>query len=49
MSDFETEARTVVYDPPEIGRNLMLTKMDALLGFVKLHLQRSRSTIGFTG
>ena len=49
MSDFETEARTVVYDPPEIDRDLMLTKMEALLGFVNLHLQQSKSAIGFTG
>jgi len=49
MNHFETGARTVVYDPPEIDRDLMLTKIEALLGFVKLHLQRSKSTIGYTG
>lgn len=49
MSDFETEARTVVYDPPEIDRGLMLTKMEALLGFVNLHLSRPKSAIGFNG
>jgi hypothetical protein len=49
MSDFETEARRVVYDPPEIDRDLMLTKIDALLGFLSLHYSRAKPSIGFNG
>jgi hypothetical protein len=49
MSDFETEARKDVCGPPEVDRDLMLTKVDALLGFLSLRLSRPKPPIGFNG